>query len=223
MGWGIYILDAYEAAQRTEAVIQARTDSAAAAERAALCGADADLRVIVWLILGVLAFTADPLWGLISAVVVTELKAASAMERVRFADAEYADWVRVALAFLRLFWGLGMVVLLAMALAIIVSADLVKVPISWRIAPITAAIVMTPAYASHSPHAGLTAALQRDRRGCDWLGGGGGCFVGDGGIVPLASGRSGAAKRCRDRDCKPLKKKDLEQMAMGADSGCGVL
>ena len=48
-----------------------------------------------------------------------------------------------------------------MGVATIVSSDLVKVPISWRIAPITAAIVMLPAYASHSAHAGLTAALQR--------------------------------------------------------------
>jgi hypothetical protein len=44
---------------------------------------------------------------------------------------------------------------------VIISSDLVQVPISWRIAPITTAIVMTPAYLSHSAHAGLTAALQR--------------------------------------------------------------
>ena len=48
-----------------------------------------------------------------------------------------------------------------MALAIIISADFVHVPLSWRIAPITTAIVMTPAYVSHSPQAALRAALER--------------------------------------------------------------
>jgi hypothetical protein len=67
----------------------------------------------------------------------------------------------IGLAFLKLFGASAWVLLAAMALSIIISADLVKVPISWRIAPITAAIVMTPAYLSHSPHAALTAALQR--------------------------------------------------------------
>ena len=115
---------------------------------------------IVWFILGVLART-DPLWGLISAVVVTDLKVRSAMDNFVSRMLNTLIGCGIALGFLKLFGASAWVVLLAMALAIIVSADLVKVPISWRIAPITAAIVMTPAYMSHAPQAALTAALQR--------------------------------------------------------------
>jgi uncharacterized membrane protein YccC len=116
--------------------------------------------VIVWLILAVV-FKADPLWGLISSVVVTEVKAASAWNAFVSRLMNTVIGSVVALGFLRFLGASEWSVLGAMAVATIVSSDLVKVPISWRIAPITAAIVMLPAYASHSAHAGLTAALQR--------------------------------------------------------------
>jgi uncharacterized membrane protein YccC len=116
--------------------------------------------VIVWLILAVV-FKTDPLWGLISSVVVTEVKAASAWNAFISRLMNTVIGCAVAMAFLKVAGASEWSVLAAMAVATIVSADLVKVPISWRIAPITAAIVMLPAYASHSAHAGLTAALQR--------------------------------------------------------------
>jgi uncharacterized membrane protein YccC len=116
--------------------------------------------VIVWFLLGVLAHV-DPLWGLISAVVVTDLKVQSAMKNFVSRMLNTLIGCATGLVLLKLFGASAWVVLLAMALSIIISADLVRVPISWRIAPITAAIVMTPAYLSHSPHAGQLAALQR--------------------------------------------------------------
>lgn len=116
--------------------------------------------VFVWFFLAVLAHV-DPLWGLISSVVVTDLKARSALDNFVSRMLNTLIGCGVGLLFLKLFGASAWVVLAAMAIAIIVSADLVKVPISWRIAPITAAIVMTPAYMSHSPHAALEAALQR--------------------------------------------------------------
>lgn len=116
--------------------------------------------VIVWFLLAALAHV-DPLWGLISAVVVTDLKVQSALKNFVSRMLNTLIGCGIGLLFLKLFGASAWVVLLAMALAIIVSADLVKVPISWRIAPITAAIVMTPAYLSHSSHAALEAALQR--------------------------------------------------------------
>ncbi len=115
---------------------------------------------IVWFLLGVVA-RVDPLWGLISSVVVTDLKVKSALNNFISRMLNTLIGCVVGLAFLKLFGASAWVVLLAMAMAIVVSSDLVKVPISWRIAPITAAIVMFPAYESHSAHAGLTAALQR--------------------------------------------------------------
>jgi uncharacterized membrane protein YccC len=115
---------------------------------------------IVWFLLGKLAHT-DPLWGLISAVVVTDLKVQSAMKNFVSRMLNTLIGCGIGLLFLKLFGASAWVVLLAMALSVIISSDLVQVPISWRIAPITTAIVMTPAYLLHSAHAGLTAALQR--------------------------------------------------------------
>ncbi len=116
--------------------------------------------VIVWLILAA-ALKVDPLWGLISAVVVTEVKVASAWTAFISRLLNTMIGCGVALGFLKFAGASEWTVLAAMAISTVVSADLVKVPISWRIAPITAAIVMLPAYAAHSPHAGLTLALQR--------------------------------------------------------------
>jgi uncharacterized membrane protein YccC len=116
--------------------------------------------VIVWFLLGVVAHV-DPLWGLISSVVVTDLKVQSAMTNFVSRMLNTLIGCVTGLVFLRLFGASAWVVLLAMALSVILSTDVVRVPISWRIAPITAAIVMTPAYLSHSPHAALTASLQR--------------------------------------------------------------
>jgi len=135
-------------------LLQRRLSGVRYASRVLLSG------MIVWFILGVVAHV-DPLWGLISAVVVSDLKAKSALKNFVSRMLNTLIGCGIGLLFLKLFGASAWVVLLAMALAIIVSADLVKVPISWRIAPVTTAIVMTPAYLSHSPHAGLAAAWQR--------------------------------------------------------------
>lgn len=116
--------------------------------------------VIVWLILSA-GLKADPLWGLISAVVVTEVKVESAWNAFVSRLLNTVIGCVVGLGFLKVGGASEWSVLGAMAVATVVSSDLVKVPISWRIAPITAAIVMLPAYTSHSAHAGLTAAMQR--------------------------------------------------------------
>ena len=116
--------------------------------------------VLVWLILSA-GLKLDPLWGVISAVVVTEVKIESAWKAFVSRMLNTLIGCVVALIFLKVFGSSEWSVLGAMAVAVIVSADLVKVPISWRIAPITSAIVMFPAYASHSAHLGLEAAMQR--------------------------------------------------------------
>jgi uncharacterized membrane protein YccC len=115
---------------------------------------------IVWFVLAVLAH-ADPLWGLISAVVVTDLKMQSAMTNFVSRMLNTLIGCAAGLLFLWLFGAEPWSVLLAMALSVIISTDVVRVPISWRIAPITTAIVMIPAFLSHSAHAGLLAALER--------------------------------------------------------------
>jgi uncharacterized membrane protein YccC len=116
--------------------------------------------VIVWLILDQVAHM-DPLWGLISAVVVTDLKVRSAMNNFVSRMLNTLIGCGIAVGFLKLFGASPWVVLLAMAFAIVVSADLFKEQVSWRVAPITAAIVMTPAYMLHNTQAAQAAALRR--------------------------------------------------------------
>jgi uncharacterized membrane protein YgaE (UPF0421/DUF939 family) len=115
---------------------------------------------IVWFLLARLAHV-DPVWGLISAVVVTDLKAQSAWTNFVSRMLNTLIGCLLGLLFLQLFGSSAWVVIAAMAVTVIISTDLVRVPVSWRIAPITAAIVMTPAYYTHSGHAALTIALER--------------------------------------------------------------
>ncbi|HEX8925722.1 MAG TPA: FUSC family protein, partial [Terriglobales bacterium] len=56
----------------------------------------------------------------------------------------------VGLAFLFVFGGSIFSILAAMAISAIISSDVVKVPVSWRIAPITALIIMIPAVLGRS-------------------------------------------------------------------------
>jgi uncharacterized membrane protein YccC len=116
--------------------------------------------IFVWLILAGM-WKVDPLWGLISSVVVTEVKVQSAVNAFFSRLLNTVIGSIVALGFLKFAGSSEWSVLIAMAVSTVVSADLIKVPISWRIAPITAAIVMLPAYSAHSAHVGLAAALQR--------------------------------------------------------------
>lgn len=115
---------------------------------------------LVWLVVSALLHT-DPLWAIISAVVVTEVKVESAWKAFVSRLLNTLIGCIVALFFLRFAGASEWSVLAALAVATVVSSDLVKVPISWRIAPITAAIAMLPAYTEHSRHAGLEAAMQR--------------------------------------------------------------
>jgi uncharacterized membrane protein YccC len=116
--------------------------------------------VIVWTILAVWWKT-DPLWGLVSIVVVTEVEVQLAWNAGISRLLNTLIGSMAAMAFLKFAGVSEWSVLAAMAAATIVSADLIKVPISWKLAPITVAIVMLPAYRAHSAQTGETAALER--------------------------------------------------------------
>lgn len=154
ISWMMKIREAQRTSYRLWLLLERRLSGIRYAIRVLIAG------VIVWMLLEKIAHV-DPLWGLISAVVVTDLKVQSAMNNFVSRLLNTLIGCGIGLLFLKMFGASAWAMLLAMALAIVVSADLVKVPISWRIAPITAAIVMTPAYVAHSPHAGFLAALQR--------------------------------------------------------------
>jgi len=52
-------------------------------------------------------------------------------------------------------------ILLAMAVSVVICTSFIRVPLSWRIAPITVALVMTPSVLHHSTAVGLPIALRR--------------------------------------------------------------
>ena len=125
--------------------------------------------VLVWLILSA-GLKLDPLWGVISAVVVTEVKIETAWKAFVSRMLNTLIGCVVAMIFLKVFGSSEWSVLGAMAVAVIVSADLVKVPISWRIAPITSAIVMFPAYGVALRAPGASGRNAAHHGGCHRLG-----------------------------------------------------
>jgi uncharacterized membrane protein YccC len=52
-------------------------------------------------------------------------------------------------------------ILLAMAVSVVICTSFIRVPLSWRIAPVTVALVMMPSVLNHSTAAGLSIALRR--------------------------------------------------------------
>lgn len=115
---------------------------------------------IVWAILSHLGH-ADPLWAIISTVVVTDPQLESALIAFRSRLTNTLVGCAVGVAFLFVLGGSALSILLAMATAVVVSGDLLRVPVSWRIAPITVAIVMTPAILGGSTQVAEHAALAR--------------------------------------------------------------
>ena len=104
---------------------------------------------------------ASPLWAMISVVVVSEPQLGTAV---------LAFWSRllntligclIGLACLAVagpaFWALP----LGMSLAVLVCTYLVRVPLSWKIAPVTVALVMAAGISGHSATAALDTALRR--------------------------------------------------------------
>lgn len=116
--------------------------------------------LFVWLILSV-GLKLNPQWGLISTVIVTNVKAETAWMAC---ISRVMNTLIGAVVGLGVVWLLGTSewsILVAMAISTVISADVVRVPVSWRIAPVTAVIVACPAYWDHSSHEAMSAAGQR--------------------------------------------------------------
>jgi uncharacterized membrane protein YccC len=103
----------------------------------------------------------NPLWALISVITVTEpeLHAAWRAFLSRILNTLVDAAVGMALLYLLGpgFWE----ILLAITLSIVICTHLIKVPGSWRLAPVTVAIVMTPSVLAASQAAGIGTAIAR--------------------------------------------------------------
>ncbi|HUO59357.1 MAG TPA: FUSC family protein [Candidatus Acidoferrales bacterium] len=115
---------------------------------------------IAWLVLQSVGRT-DPLWAMISVVVVTDSEVTGALTAFRSRISNTIIGCVVGMVFLLVFGNSVFSILGAMLTAVVISSDVVKVPVSWRIAPITACIVMIPAVLKHSEKAAEYAALLR--------------------------------------------------------------
>jgi len=115
---------------------------------------------IVWLALYHIKGV-DPLWAVISVVVVSEPELGTAVLAFKSRVANTLIGCAVGLVFLFVLGPAAWSILLAIAASVVVCTSLIRVPVSWKIAPITVALVMTPSVLSHSVSAGLPTALRR--------------------------------------------------------------
>jgi len=115
---------------------------------------------VVWYALHYTSFH-NPLWALISVITVTEPQLQAAWRA--FLSRILNTLVGAAVGMLVLYLagpGFG-AILFAIMLSVVICTHLIKVPGSWRLAPVTVAIVMTPSLLAASRAAGMSAAVDR--------------------------------------------------------------
>jgi uncharacterized membrane protein YccC len=116
--------------------------------------------VIVWFVLQ-RTNRHNPLWALISVITVTEPELSAAFLAFNSRIANTLIGCAVGLSVLYLlgpsFWS----ILLGVIVSVFICTSLIRVPGSWRVAPITVAIVMTTGVLGGAPTAGLAAAIER--------------------------------------------------------------
>jgi uncharacterized membrane protein YccC len=103
----------------------------------------------------------NPLWAIISVITVSEpdLSAALAAFNSRIVNTLVGCAVGVSLLYLLgpSSWS----ILLGITTSVLICTHLLRVPGSWRVSPITVAIVMTPSVLGGLPSAGLAASIER--------------------------------------------------------------
>jgi uncharacterized membrane protein YccC len=103
----------------------------------------------------------NPLWALVSVIVVTEPEPNAAWMAFLSRIINTMIGAAIGLPLLYLFGPKFWSVLLGVTISVLVSTQLTKVPGSWRVAPITVAIVMTPSVLAASRISGLSTARDR--------------------------------------------------------------
>ena len=103
----------------------------------------------------------NPLWALVSVILVTEPELSAAWLAFVSRIVNTLIGVAIGLPLMYLFGPEFWSVLLGIALSVVICTRLIKVPGSWRIAPVTVAIVMVPSVLAASRRAGLSAAIDR--------------------------------------------------------------
>jgi uncharacterized membrane protein YccC len=103
----------------------------------------------------------DPLWAIISVVMVSEPELHSAVLAFRWRVTNTLVGCSIGVLFL---WAAGpqiWSILLAMVACVLISTWVMDAPTGWRIGPISTAIVMMPGVLQHNEHKGMEEALLR--------------------------------------------------------------
>jgi uncharacterized membrane protein YccC len=103
----------------------------------------------------------NPLWALVSVIVVTEPEPNAAWMAFLSRIINTMIGAAIGLPLLYLFGPKFWSVLLGVTISVLISTQLTRVPGSWRVAPTTVAIVMTPSVLAASRSSGLSTARDR--------------------------------------------------------------
>ncbi len=115
---------------------------------------------IVWLLVRTLGHH-DPLWAMISVVIVSDVQLNSTLEAFRGRAVNTMIGCVVGLAFLYVLGTTSWGILLAMSAAVLISTYSAQTLTAWRIAPVTVALVMMPGINLGSRFAGTRVAITR--------------------------------------------------------------
>jgi uncharacterized membrane protein YccC len=116
--------------------------------------------ILVWFVLKLIHHT-NPLWALISVITVTEPELGAAFLAFNSRMANTLIGCAVGLSFLYLLGPSYWSILLGIIVSVILCTHYIRVPGSWRVAPVTVAILMTPSVLGAGRDAGLAVAIDR--------------------------------------------------------------
>jgi uncharacterized membrane protein YccC len=116
--------------------------------------------VIVWFVLHRINHP-NSLWALISVIIVTEPELSAAFLAFNSRIVNTLIGCAVGLSLLYLLGPSYWSILLGIIVSVIICTNLIRVPGSWRVAPVTVAILMTPSVLGGGRSAGLAVAIDR--------------------------------------------------------------
>jgi uncharacterized membrane protein YgaE (UPF0421/DUF939 family) len=116
--------------------------------------------VVAWLVFGRLHHP-NPLWALISVIIVTEPELAAAFLAFNSRIVNTLVGCAVGMLFLYFFGASYWSVLIGIIFSVIICTNFIRVPGSWRVAPVTVAILMVPSVHGMDRHASLMVAIDR--------------------------------------------------------------
>jgi len=115
---------------------------------------------IVWFVLDRVNHP-NSLWAVISVIIVTEPELSAAFLAFNSRIVNTLIGCAIGLSFLYLLGPSHWSILLGIVVSVVICTSFIRVPGSWRVAPVTVAILMTPSVLDGGRAAGLVTAIDR--------------------------------------------------------------